>query len=161
MSEPTQTIAVRVTQEIKEEISQVAKAKGQTNSDWIRDQMMAALVGSTGEESHDATPAATTESILSALNDLQARLQAVESIIQQNVAVIKTTIETATARHHRELCTLGQLLLELDELKDGEIRDSRNALLDALERIKASQRSHKETLLQAIAQMRVPSPRRY
>jgi hypothetical protein len=150
MPSSTKTIAFRVSISIEEQIQQIAKANGQSKGDWVRDQLMQAIHAmnpTTAPKQEE--PISVSEPPPDLLTVLEARFQEVEHILRDEIQAVKTAIREVAKSHHRHLCTLGQIGLDAQDSIEQKIEAAGLDSLDALERLKQSQRSHKDTLLEA------------
>ena len=145
MSEPTKPIAFRVSQSIEAEIQKVAEANGQTKSDWVRDQVMLAL----HNLQSDVDPQ-NNDSKTELLAGIEGRLDAIQSSFRAELAAVKAAISDAATSHHNDLCAFVQVGISVEESIEQKIEDACFDLFDAMERLKQSQRSHKDTLLQEL-----------
>lgn len=148
MSEPTKPIAFRVSHSIDVEIQKIAEANGQSKGDWVRDQVMLALhnLQSDGEQNGDDI------STSDALAEVHGRLEAMLAVFRDELREVKSAIADAAKRHHNEICTVAQVGVTVEESMEQRIDNARLDVLDAIERLKQSQRSHKDTLLHAVRQ---------
>ncbi len=152
MSDPTKTIAFRVSQPIEEQINEIAKANGQSKSEWVRDQVMQALhaaVPPVPEANHPRDPLGSPAGLLEAM---EARIQQAENGLREEICAVRTAVADAAKSHHRDLCTMAQVGIEVEESMEQRIEAGCVEVLDAVERLKQSQRSHKDALLRAIVQ---------
>jgi predicted DNA-binding protein len=147
----TTTIAFRVSPSIDEQIEEIAKTLGQSKSNWVRDQVMQSFHSSDPSNTppvHTGSPAEEIPPIELAM--IESRLEACEKLLHRLIDELTTTIVQLADSHHRDLCTLGILVLDAQEAIEQRTDDSCDELLDAIERLKQSQRSHKESLQRAI-----------
>jgi len=147
----TTTIAFRVSPSICEQIEEIAKTNGQSKSDWVRDQVMQSFHSSDSSN----TPPVHTESPVQEISPtvaamIEARFEACEILLRSEIDRLTTTLMQVTDSLHGDLCTLGILVLDAQESIEQRTDDSCEQLLDAIERLKQSQRSHKESLQRAI-----------
>jgi hypothetical protein len=150
MPSSTKTIAFRVSTSIEEQIQQIAKANGQSKGDWVRDHVMQAIHAmSPPIASKQEEPIAASGLPPDLLTVVEARFQEVENILRDEIQAVKTAIREVEKSHHRDLCTLGQIGLDAQDSIEQKIGAACLDSLDALERLKQSQRSHKDTLLGA------------
>lgn len=161
MSEATKTIAFRVSQPIQGQINDIAKANGQSKSEWVRDQVMHALHAALPQSPEADQPSEPTRSSTGLLEAIEARIQQAENGLRDEICAVRTAVTDAANSHHRDLCTMAQVGLEVEESMEQRIEASCVEVLDAVERLKQSQRSHKDTLLRAIPQSSRPTPGRY
>jgi len=148
---PTTTIAFRVSPSIDEQIQEIAKTLGQSKSNWVRDQVMQSFHSSDSSNTppvHSESPAEVVPP--TALAMIEARFEACEILLRTEIDQLTTTIVQLADSIHRDLCTLGILVLDAQESIEQRTDDSCEQLLDAIERLKQSQRSHKESLQRAI-----------
>jgi hypothetical protein len=95
------------------------------------------------------------------LEAFEARIQQAENGLRDEIRAVKTAVADAAKSHHLDLCTMAQVGLEVEESMEQRIEAACIEVLDAVERLKQSQRSHKDTLLRAIPQPPRPTPGRY
>lgn len=152
MPSTTTTVAFRVAKSVEEQIRQLAQASGQSKGDWVRDQVMKAL--------HDVEPTMACQPqdgppMNGPKEDLmrifEVWLQKTEGSLRDEIRAVRTAISEVAKSHHRDLCTLGQIGLDAQQSVEREISSSCDDTLDAIERLKQSQRSHKESVLEVIA----------
>ena len=147
----TTTIAFRVSPSIDEQIQEIAKTLGQSKSNWVRDQVMQSFHSSDSSNTppvHSEIPTEEVPPIVLAM--IEARFEACEKLLRSEIDGLTATIVQAAESLHRDLCTLGILVLDAQESIEQRTDDSCDQLLDAIERLKQSQRSHKESLQRAI-----------
>jgi hypothetical protein len=77
-------------------------------------------------------------------------LRQAESQWNLKIEELQTMIHKANAERREDMATLAQLKLNAEKATQTLILDAGAELLLAIERLKQSQRSHKDTLLQAI-----------
>lgn len=152
MSDPTKTIAFRVSQPIEEQINEIAKANGQSKSEWVRDQVMQALHAALPPVAGTNQPNEPMGSSAGLLEAIEARIQQAENGLREEISAVRTSVADAAKSHHRDLCTMAQVGIEVEESMEQRIEASCVEVLDAVERLKQSQRSHKDALLRAIVQ---------
>ena len=151
MSEPTKPIAFRVAQSTDQQIDEIAKAAGQSKSEWVRDQVLRALGGASPPP--DAQPPAESDDKRShRLDSLQAQMSGTARCFRSDIRNVKTAIEDSAKNRQRELCQLGLVSLDVHELLEERIEAMCLEILDAIERLQQSQRSHKDTLLRAMTE---------
>lgn len=143
----TKTISCRLEESIVEQINQLAKGQGLSPSVWIRQQIMEALYGVTEADVSPVTEnAAPTIDVQRPVEDLQQ----VESRLTRQFEELQRLIDKANCDRREDMATLAQLKLNAEKATQSLILDAGAELLLAIERLKQSQRSHKDTLLQAI-----------
>ncbi len=143
----TKTISCRLEESVVEQINQLAKGQGLSPSVWIRQQIMEALYGVTEPEVSPATQNAA------AAVDMQfpvADLHQAEARLNGQFEELRGLIDKANCERREDMATLAQLKLNAEKATQTLILDAGAELLLAIERLKQSQRSHKDTLLQAI-----------
>jgi hypothetical protein len=146
----TTTIAFRVSPSIDEQIQVIAKTLGQSKSNWVRDQVMQSFYRSDPSNSppiHSESPAEAVPPIVLAM--IEARFEACEKLLRCEVDRLTTSIVQMGDNLNQALCTLGILVLDAQQSIEQRTDDSCDQLLDAIERLKQSQRSHKESLRRA------------
>ncbi len=161
MSSNTKTIAFRVSQAIDEQIEAVARHDGLSKGEWVREQAMRtlhALSPSNPDESAQLLAAGDAVSFGAAL---EARLAEMESGLRLELEAIKKAISQTAKSHHQDLCTMAQVGLTVEESMEQRIDESCGEVLDAIERLKQSQRSHKDTLLRVIGGEQGKKPNRH
>jgi DnaJ-domain-containing protein 1 len=152
MSEPTKTISFRVSPEIDAQIEEIAKALGLTKSQWVRDLAMQA-VHATNPPGEVESPAANNSLTPELVRGIEDRILEVASGLRDEILTIKASIEQVAKNHHNDLLTVAQVAAAAEESMEQRIENACLDVLDALERLKQSQRSHKHTVLQAIRQI--------
>lgn len=148
MSEPTKPIAFRVSHSIDEEIQKIAEANGQSKGDWVRDQVMMALHNLQGDGEQKDNRVSTTDTVAA----IESRLDGIQASFREELRAVKAAIADAAKSHHNDLRTVAQVGVTVEESMEQRIDNARLDVLDAIERLKQSQRSHKDTLLQALHQ---------
>lgn len=151
MSDPT-TISFRVSQPTKDQIDEIAKACGQSKSEWVRDQIMQALHAALPPTLGAKQPSETTGVSAGLLEAIESRIHQAANGLQEEICAVRTAVADAAKSHHRDLCTMAQVGLEVEQSMEERIEASCVEVLDAVERLKQSQRSHKDALLRAIVQ---------
>lgn len=152
MSEATKPIAFRVSPEVDEQIQEISKANNQTKSEWVRDQVMEALYRLqqlVRPEPERREPPEQDSACL--LERIDVQIQDSERRICDQLAELNRTVKAATKSHHDDLSTMAQVGLAVEESMEERIEVSCTEVLDAIERLKQGQRSHKDTLLSALS----------
>jgi uncharacterized protein (DUF1778 family) len=149
MSETSKPIAFRVSPEVDEQIQEIAKANNQTKSEWVRDQVMEALYSVQQLVRPESEPCEPTSQTL--LDRVDAQIQDSERRICDQLAELSKAVRAATTSHHDDLSTLAQVGLAVEESMEERIESSCTDVLDAIERLKQSQRSHKDSVLAAFS----------
>jgi hypothetical protein len=62
---------------------------------------------------------------------------------------VRAAISEAAASHHHDLCVIAEVGFAAEESMEQKIENASHDVLDAVERVKQSQRSHKDVLLDA------------
>ena len=145
----TPTISFRVERAIEEQIQQIAKSKGQSKSDWVRDQVMRSLHGLSPSAPEPQEPD-NTENTARVIKAMEARIAEWQTNLRGEIQSVKNAIREVAKSHHQDLCTLGQLGLDAQDAIEEYIEAACAESLDAIERLKQSQRSHKDALLREI-----------
>lgn len=143
MNEPTVTVSFRVAKSVKDQFDQLAQPTNQSGGEWVRDQMMQ-LLHKLQPGSEPAEPKRESDDSRFAM--LQERLHE----IQEALTLIRAEIALTAKGHREDLKLLAQVGLNVEELMEQRIDAASEATLDAIERLKQSQRSHKDTVLQAL-----------
>ncbi|MEX2167744.1 MAG: hypothetical protein WD851_00410 [Pirellulales bacterium] len=154
MSEPTKTIAFRVAQSIERQIDELAKASGQSKGEWVRDQILQVLGAASPPPDAQSQPPAEPEDRTNQRDSMQAQISGVARCLRNDIRNVKTAIEDSDRNRQKELCQLGLVSLDVQELLEERIEAMCLDILDAIERVKQSQRSHKDTVLRAITETR-------
>lgn len=153
MTGTTKTIAFRVSQSVDEQIQEIAKADGRTKGDWVRDRVMQALHAMSPRSVPELEePTEASDSPASLLLSLETRIQETENVLREEIDAVKTAIAKVAKSQHEDLCTMAQVGLTVEESMEQRIEATRDQVLDAIERLKQSQRSHTDTFLRAIAE---------
>jgi hypothetical protein len=92
---------------------------------------------------------------------LEARIQGTEDALRREIDGVKTAVLEAAKRHQGDLCTLAQVGVTVEESMEQRIEATGLEILDAIERLKQSQRSHKDTSLRVVTQDEQPKRPRY
>jgi DnaJ-domain-containing protein 1 len=145
----TPTISFRVERAIEEQIQQIAKSNGQSKSDWVRDQVMRSLHGLTPSAPEPKEPD-NAEDTARVIKAIEARIEAWQTNLRGEIQAVKNAIREVAKSHHQDLCTLGQLGLDAQDAIEERVEAACAESLDAIERLKQSQRSHKDSLLREI-----------
>lgn len=153
MPEPTTTIGFRVAQSIEQQIDELAKAAGQSKGEWVRDQILQVLGAAAPPADAQPQPLAAVEDRTAQLDSMQAQISGVARCLRSDIRNVKTAIEDSAKNRQRELCQLGLVSLDVQDLLDERIEAMCLDILDAIERLQQSQRSHKDTVLRAISQV--------
>jgi len=162
MSDATKTVAFRVSPEIKKQIQEIAKADGLNESEWVREQIMKAVHAmNPPEEAASEQPADPSKSPTSLRQALEARIQGTEDALRREIDSVKDAVLEAAKSHQGDLCTMAQVGLTVEESMEQRIEATCVEILDAIERLQQSQRSHKDTLLRVVTQDQPPRPPRY
>ena len=127
------------------QIQEMAKANGQSKREWVRDLVMQAL-HATDRKADDRHPVEST----AGLPEMEIRLGEMEDRIRQEMLAVKMAVAEAAKSLHDDLCTMAQVGLHVEESFEQRVDDNCVDVLEAIERLKQSQRSHKDTLLLAI-----------
>jgi hypothetical protein len=146
------TISFRVEKAIEEQIQQIAKSNGQSKSDWVRDQVMRSLHGSSprAPESEEPEKPDDAEDTACLLEAFETRIEAWQSSLRDEIQAVKNAIREMAKSNHRDLCTLGQIGLDAQDAIEARVEAACAESLDAIERLKQSQRSHKDALRREI-----------
>jgi len=149
MFDATKTIAFRVSPAIDAQIEEIAKAQGLTKSQWVRDQVMQAVHATSppGEDEPSAEKDRLTPDVARAIEN---RILEFAGTLREDILAVKTSIEQAAKDHHDDLMTVTQVGLAVEESMEQRIDDRCADVMDAIKRLKQSQRSHKDTVLRAI-----------
>ena len=162
MSDATKTVAFRVSPEIKKQIQEIAKADGLNKSEWVREQIMKAVHAmNPPEDAASEQPADPNKSPTSLRQALEARIQGTEDALRREIDGVKAAVLEAAKSHQGDLCTMAQVGLTVEESMEQRIEATCVEILDAIERLQQSQRSHKDTLLRVVTQDQPPRPPRY
>lgn len=154
MSEPTKTIAFRVAQSIEQQIDELAKASGQSKGEWVRDQVLAALGAASPPTEAPPQPVDSPDKQNKQLDSMQAQLSGVARFLRNEIRSVKTTVDDSVRNRQQELCQIGLAGLDVQELLEERIESMCLDILDAIDRLQQSQRSHKDTVLRAITETR-------
>ena len=161
MSDATKPVAFRVSPEIDQQIQELAKADGMNKSEWVREQVMKAVHAMTPpEEAAPEQPAEPSQSPTSLRQVLEARIQGAEDALRRDIDGVKAAVLEVAKRHQEDLCTMAQVGLTVEESVEQRIEATCVEILDAIERLKQSQRSHRDSVVRVITQARDPSPPR-
>jgi hypothetical protein len=162
MPETTETISLRVSKKTKQQVDEVAKAEGLKISEWVREQMMKGLhtMNPMGEADSEQ-PADPSESSTDLRHALEARIQGTEDALRRQIDGVKAAVLEAAKNHQGDLCTMAQVGLTVEESMEQRIEAACVEILDAIERLKQSQQSHKDTLVRVITQDQQPRQPRY
>jgi len=106
-------------------------------------------------------PADPTKSPTSLRQVLEARIQGTEDALRREIDSVKDAVLEAAKSHQGDLCTMAQVGLTVEESMEQRIEATCVEILDAIERLQQSQRSHKDTLLRVVTQDQPPRPPRY
>ena len=80
----------------------------------------------------------------------EAPISAAVNMLRDEIATLRTLVQEVAKQQHEDLCTVVQVGVNVEESMEQRIEDARADVLDAIERVKQSQRSHKDTLHRAI-----------
>jgi hypothetical protein len=83
-----------------------------------------------------------------------------ERTLRGQVDQLKTTVEASAKTQRKDLCNLGILTLDVQDFLAQRLDSLCIELLDAIERLKQSQRSHKDTVLGVITKTQQAERRR-
>lgn len=161
MPDATKTIAFRVSQAIDEQTHEMAKASGQSKSEWVRDQVMQALHAAVADPPADTKQSVDPAAGSAVMLAMEARLRDMEEQFRKEIQSIKSAVADAVKTLRGDLCTMAQVGLNVEESIEKRMETDWTDVLDAIERLKQSQRSHKDTVLRAIEQSRRTTPGRY
>lgn len=144
----TATISFRVEKPVEEQIQQIAKSNGQSKSDWVRDQVMRSLHGlSPSAPKTDPEEPDAAEDTADLIKAIEARIEEWQTNLRGEIQAVKNAIREVAKSHHRDLCTLGQLGLDAQDAIEKCVAAACDDSLDAIERLKQSQRSHRDAIL--------------
>lgn len=162
MSDATKPIAFRVSAEVEQQIHEIAKAAGLNKSEWVREQVMNALHAMNPPDEAECKQPADPKQLPTSLRQvLEARIQGTEDALRREIDGVKTAVLEAAKRHQGDLCTLAQVGVTVEESMEQRIEATGLEILDAIERLKQSQRSHKDTSLRVVTQDEQPKRPRY
>jgi hypothetical protein len=151
MNEPTTTVSFRVAKSVKDQVDLLAQANRQSTGELARDQMMLLLHTSQTLAPIETKP--TIETTVSQLKALEERLDNIEDAIREGFAAMKSAIAGAAKDQRKDLQLFAEVGHAVEEAMEERIESACERTLDAIGRLKQSQRSHKETVLQAIAEV--------
>lgn len=161
MSESSKTISCRFEKDIAEQIQALAKANGESTSDWVRSRISQAVHAEAREKPLESNvPPQPTRATASVLQAIEARLQRIETALE-GLEAIKTTIDKEASALRVDRSCEADVTHAIYEDTVSRIESSCDDVLQAIERLKQSQRSHKDTLLRAIDQAKAPKQSRY
>lgn len=141
MGEATRTIAVRVPAEVAAEIEDLAKACGQSKSDWIRDQIMPAIHGAgtpSADSSVEPTPAA---SAMTFTDLVQTALKQRDIELKAELESIRQAINQSAKAHHDDLALIAEVGEAVEKTMRDMLVDARNQVLGAINRLEETHTS--------------------
>jgi hypothetical protein len=151
MPEPTKTIAFRVPPSVEQQIDEHAKAAGQSKGEWVRDQILQVL----GTEQQPTTPSReptsdSNDGAMPAVEVLQAQMCGSTRYLHNEICNVNDTLREASRHSKRDICQLGQVTLDVQEILEERLDAVCLEILDAIERLQQSQRSHREEVIRTI-----------
>jgi hypothetical protein len=153
MPDPTKTISFRVSATIEDQIHEVAAAAGLSNGEWVRQLVMQALhaLNPPNFPEPENLPASSSEQGASLA--VEARIEAAEITLRQEINAVKTAITELTKSHHRDLCTAAEVGMNVEQSMEDRIEDTGVQILEAITELRQLQQIHKDDLLRAIDEL--------
>jgi hypothetical protein len=150
MTEPTKTISVRLPLNLVEQIQVIAKTAGQTQSDWVRDDLAQAVHALTSTGKRIASQPCKPDDEHSLLEAIESRIRKSEHRVMTEIAALKAAILQVAKAQHEDLCLMAQVGQSVEESMKEGLQAACIDVLGAIEDLKQVHESHKDTLLKAI-----------
>lgn len=150
MPEPTKTISFRVPPSIDQQIDDCAKAAGLSKGEWVRDQILQTL-GTEQPTTPSSEPTKeSNEGAMPGVEVLQAQMSGSTRYLHDEISNVKDALREASRHSKRDICQLGQVTLDVQELIEERLEAVCLEILDAIERLQQSQRSHRNEVIRTI-----------
>jgi hypothetical protein len=166
MNSESKTISCRLPDNVREQVLKIAKDEGVTPGKWLRKLVMQALHSPDDLPPQPvAVPSAAAISPVTLVKVIETKISEAEKRLHGDIESVTQSLAEVERRHHDALRSFAESFLrhfgrrtepvdapevDLDAGLKSLILDAGAELLVAIERLKQSQRSHKDTLLQAI-----------
>ena len=101
----------------------------------------------------ESVPSATPGPATFASPGVEARIDAAEVALRQEIAAVKTAITELTKSHHRDLCAAAEVGMNVEQSMEDRIENTCTRILEAINRLRQVQQIQQDDLLRAIDEL--------